>query len=316
MPKLTRDDTLSCSQLPALMGENPWATQNDVMQSLIDGAMGKPRVDAPNEAMEWGNRIESAILAKMADVLGVTDWYSPTEPFYYGQILGASLDGLCTLEEPRTFKNGDHPKIHVMTQSGEITISGTGCLEAKNTKSIGTEEPALYRGPLQLQGQMMCADMQWGAIGTLYQGHDFRLYLYERDPELTAYIEMVAKDVANRMQTFMETGQPDWYDIASNSDANRVWPVAIHDKVTDISMFEDDVSIIVDAKAQITLLEKSISDAELRLKVALENAETGETSHFIVRWPMRQYKATQEKIVPAKEAYTIRQQTLVIKEKK
>jgi len=316
MPKLTRDDTLSCSQLPALMGENPWATPNDVMQALMDGAMGKDRKDIQNEAMEWGNRVESAILAKIADVLGVTDWFSPTEPFYYGHILGASLDGLCNIAEPRTIRNGDIDKVYVMNQSGEITISGTGCLEAKNTKSAGTEEPALYRGPLQLQGQMMCADMQWGAIGTLYQGHDFRLYLYERDPELTAYIEMVAKDVANRMQTYMETGQPDWYDIKSNADANRMWPEAKHEKVADISPFDDDVSIIVDAKANISLLEKSISESELRIKAAMETAETGETQHFIVRWPMRQYKATAEKIIPARESYAVRQQTLSIKEKK
>ncbi|MFI3187230.1 MAG: YqaJ viral recombinase family protein [Methylococcaceae bacterium] len=316
MPKLTRDDTLSCSQLPALMGENPWATPNDVMQALMDGAMGKPRQETPNEAMEWGNRVESAILSKMAEALGATDWFSPTEPFYYGQILGASLDGLCTMDEPLTFRNGDSPKIYVMTRSGEITISGTGCLEAKNTKAVGSDEPALYRGPLQLQGQMMCADMQWGAIGTLHQGHDFRLYLYDRDHELTAYIEMLAKDVASRMQTFMETGQAEWYDIKSNADALRAWPEAKHDKMVDITPFEDDVSVIVDAKAQIALLERSISDAELRIKQAMENAETGETQQFIVRWPMRNYKASPEKIVPAKDAYSVRQQTLVIKEKK
>jgi len=46
----------------------------------------------------------------------------------------------------------------------------------------------------------------------------------------------------------------------------------------------------------------------------LGEAAKGRVGRFEIRWPMRSYKAQPEKIVPAKEAYTIRQTTLAIKE--
>ena len=46
------------------------------------------------------------------------------------------------------------------------------------------------------------------------------------------------------------------------------------------------------------------------------NASVGRTGEWIVQWKMRNYKAQPEKVVPAKDAYTIRSKTLTIKKGK
>jgi hypothetical protein len=46
----------------------------------------------------------------------------------------------------------------------------------------------------------------------------------------------------------------------------------------------------------------------------LGQASKGTVGRFEIRWPMRSYKAQPEKVVPAKDAYSIRQSTLSIKE--
>lgn len=73
-------------------------------------------------------------------------------------------------------------------------------------------------------------------------------------------------------------------------------------------------SIIVDFKNRIKMLEKDIDQAEKKIKLAMGSATKAAGCGFTVSWPMRNYKAQPEKLVPAKDAYTIRQSTLTIKE--
>jgi hypothetical protein len=48
----------------------------------------------------------------------------------------------------------------------------------------------------------------------------------------------------------------------------------------------------------------------------MQTATRAEIGKYQVSWPMRDYKATAERIIPAKKAYSIRQSSLTIKEKK
>jgi hypothetical protein len=71
---------------------------------------------------------------------------------------------------------------------------------------------------------------------------------------------------------------------------------------------------IVDAKNRITAAEKDRSDAEKDLKTMLKTAPKGIAGKYEISWPMRNYAAQAQKIVKAKDAYSIRQSTLAIKE--
>jgi len=46
----------------------------------------------------------------------------------------------------------------------------------------------------------------------------------------------------------------------------------------------------------------------------MKDFSSAQAGRYKVSWPMRHYKASPEKITPAKEAYSIRQSTLTIKE--
>jgi hypothetical protein len=46
----------------------------------------------------------------------------------------------------------------------------------------------------------------------------------------------------------------------------------------------------------------------------MREAPKAKAGPFHIKWPMRHYKAQPERVVPAKEGYSVRQSTLSIKE--
>jgi hypothetical protein len=43
-------------------------------------------------------------------------------------------------------------------------------------------------------------------------------------------------------------------------------------------------------------------------------SEIGRAGRVVIKWPMRHYKAQPERLVAAKEAYSVRQSSLTVKE--
>ena len=73
---------------------------------------------------------------------------------------------------------------------------------------------------------------------------------------------------------------------------------------------------IVEAKQDIKQCEALIDDREKQIKAAMQTATKAEVGRWEVSWPMREYKATQDRVVKGKAAYSVRQSTLTVKEKK
>jgi hypothetical protein len=71
---------------------------------------------------------------------------------------------------------------------------------------------------------------------------------------------------------------------------------------------------ILENKAAIRAAETHLETAEKLIKAQLGQAEKGRAGHYVISWPMRNFKAAAERLVPAKEAYSVRQSTLSIKE--
>ncbi len=67
--------------------------------------------------------------------------------------------------------------------SKPIKLDGLGILEAKLTAQDVEDTPAVYRGVIQLQGQMDIMKAKWGALCVLYRGTTLRIFLYERDED-------------------------------------------------------------------------------------------------------------------------------------
>lgn len=306
---------MSASRLPALLGLSRYQTPNDELQYSINASKGLPREDKQNEAMSWGDRIERLILLETAKRLELLELSTEFDSAFFHKTLplACSLDG---------WAHGRGQKIRTDMDAGiivvgqdEIMLDGYGVLEAKLTAVSPEEMPALYRGPVQLQAQMDIMQAKWGAVCVLYQGTILRIFLFEPHKQTLETIKTAVLEFQNKIEKYKATGEIDYYPPANSKDADRMYPAADEAAVVNLpSRAEQLADQILAANADIKEAEGKRSEAETELKAMLGQASKGTVGRFEIRWPMRSYKATPEKVVPAKEAYSIRQSTLSIKE--
>lgn len=316
MPKLTSDTMLSCSQLPSLFGVSPYSSPNDVLMFCIKSILGEDARTPAGEAADWGNALEPAIIAEMAKRLGISRYEMPDKAFTHVQLpLAASADAIALIDKPIVINHDPSKGIYVV-DGDSIELNGNGVLESKLTRGHPEDVLPLYRGPIQVQGVMMCTGLDWAAIGCLYSGVELRIFLFKPHAETMAQIDNYAIDFQNRLTTFEETGEAQYYPAADSKDANRIWPSAKEEEVQLGIEAEDLVAEIVIAKQKIKELEEDIDMWEKDLKVLMKDYSTAKAGAWTLKWPMRHYKAAPEKITPAKEAYSIRQSTITIKENK
>lgn len=311
--KLTPDTELSCSRLPAVMGYSPYRTPNDELAVSIDAMEGKSRTWEGNEATNWGNTLEPIILQTAAQRLGCS-LEIPTKPFAApnGTKLNASLDGIIKPPGRVTVEHDPAKGIYVIG-ADKIVLDGPGVLESKLTQTAAEDEPAAHRGPLQLQGCMYCAGLQWGAVAVLYRGIELRVFLYEKRLDIVAEIVRAVAEFERRKLA------KDWYPPVSIADAARVYAKA-EDDVPPVDLPDDAADLIMDLltakevmKAAEQTIEATTSALMAMLGNALEGRVTVDDTTYRVRWPMRTYKPQPAKTTPAKEGYTIRMKTLDIK---
>ena len=313
--KLTDDKAMSASRLPGLLGFSRYSTPNDELQYSINAIDGKERPDIGNEAMGWGNTLEPVILQQAVMRLGITDYDTQIGQAYtHSSIpLSCSLDGVGHGTGQEIFPDPDKG-IFVVGQDS-IVLDGPGVLEAKLTKTMPEEVPHLARGPIQLQGQMLVTGHKWGAVCVLYQGIELRVFLFARHPETQNAICQAVNVFESKLIKYKETGAINWYPPASSKELDRIYPTAASKEEVPLDVqAERFAEQIIAAKSAIKEAEASIDTAEKKIKELLGQAEKGRAGRFVISWPMRNYKAAAERLVPAKPAYSVRQSTLSIKE--
>ena len=312
--KVTPDTMLSASRLPAVMGLSRYRSPNEELDYSIRAIRGEEREDIGNEAMAWGNQLEPLILATAAERLQLTDLVAehPEARFHAELPLCCSLDG--TADGRGQVITSDPDKgIYVVGQDS-ITLDGVGVLEAKLTAVAPEEMPALYRGPVQLQAQMDIIQAKWGAVCVLYQGTELRVFLFAPHAQTLAGIAQVATEFQAKLKKVWANGEVDYYPPSSSKDADRMFPTA-NEEVKQLDSYAEELArLIAGGKKKIKTINEDIEKAETELKTLLGNAARGIAGQFQISWPMRSYSATAQRIVPAKEAYSVRQSTLSIKE--
>ena len=312
--KKTPDDIMSASRLPALLGLSRYATPNDELVYSINAIKGNERENKSNESMRWGDKLESMILNEAAERLQLSELATEFDAAFYHQTipLCCSLDGYAD-GRGQIIRTDDDAGIYVIG-ADQIELAGHGVLEAKLTAVSPEEVPALYRGPVQLQAQMDIMQAKWGAVCVLYQGTALRIFLFEPHAQTLATIKAAVLEFQDKLQKFRAHGEIDYYPPANSEDADRMWPVA-EDKVVQLDVEAELLAEkIASAKATITKAEKDRAAAEKDLKTMLGTANQGIAGRFEIKWPMRNYQAQPAKTIPAKDAYTIRQSTLSVKE--
>ena len=316
--KVTPDTMLSASRLPSIMGMSKYNTPNDELETSINAIQGKERPDIGNESMDWGNQLEPLILREAAKRLLLTELViDHDKPFFHISLpLCCSLDGSAQGRGQVIVSDPDNG-IFVVGQDS-ITLDGAGVLEAKLTAMEPEDMPPLWRGPIQLQAQMDIMQAKWGVLATLYKGTQLRLFIFAPHQATLDSIARVTTDFQSRLDNYKETGSIDYYPPQAGEkwpDARGAYPV-IEDTVLLDAEATELAQRIMDNKLQLKILEQSIAADEESIKELMGKSTKGIAGGYTISWPTRSYKAQPEKTVPAKEAYTIRQSTLTIKEAK
>ena len=315
--KLTPNTMLSASRLPAIMGMSKYRSANDELIMSIDAIQGKQPPDISNEAMNWGNKLEPTILMEAANRLGCSQLdYNHEEAYFHDDWpISCSLDGTATGNGEELVSDPERG-IFVVGQES-IRLEGTGVLEAKLTAMDAEDMPPLWRGPLQLQAQMAIYKAQWGAIATLYKGTELRIFVFALHKDTLDTIEKVSKDFQDRLDRFKNTGEIDYYPVQNPKDAARTYSNADDEEPVQLDDYAEElIKLIQENKAKAAKMEAENEQAQTQLMEILKNHKYGIAGKYQVSWPTRSYKAQPAKISPAKEAYTVRQSTLTIKELK
>lgn len=315
--KVTPNTMMSASRLPALMGISKYRSPNDELIATLAAMDGKELEIEGNEAMEWGNKMEPEILKEACLRLGVDNLdLDHQHPYFHASWpLACSLDGAA--DGRGLVVNHDPDRGVYVVGQDSIVLEGRGVLEAKLTAMDVEDVPPLWRGPVQLQAQMDIMEAKWGAVATLYRGTQLRIFLFAPHPATLEAIETAVTDFQRRLDYWRETKTVDYYPPQDSKDANRTWPAVKDEEPMLLGEAEDYWAFKIQmAKHEMSRLEEEIADCEKRIKDVMRDHGVARTDKYEIKWPMRHFKAQPERVVPAKDAYSIRQSTLSIKEKK
>jgi hypothetical protein len=315
--KITNDILPSGSRIPSIMGLSPFRSPNDELAASIDALEGKPRPPFAVEAADWGNTLEPIIIEEAAKRMGIeilelqVDYalsYLEDDEI----ILQCSLDSIWK-GDGRVVTTDPDLGIYVIGAES-VTLNGPGCCESKLTSAMAEDEPPAYRGPLQLQAQMLCAGYTWGVIATLYRGTEMRLYFYQASGNTQAKIIDVCKEFTRRVNS------KSWYPAISPADAVKAYP-RVDGSTAPIELSGESADYarrLIAAKAQAKILDEEIDQLQSKIMDNMATAEEGYIKNpdgsvaARIKWAMRSYKAQPEKVTPAKEARIERSKTLQI----
>lgn len=209
---LMRKTDVTATDAAALFGASPYATPYELFHRK---AGTFETVFEETERMKWGKRLQFAIAAGICEDRG---WkILCADPFLY-------------VRSRRFVGMGASPDYVILCPE-----KGVGLLEIKNVdKFIGldnwNDEEAPVHYEFQLQHQLECAGLSWGAIGGLIGGNEARVFVRDRDEEVGTEIGNRIVDMWRRIRD-SDAYSPDYLKDART--LGRVYLNAIPGKVLD-----------------------------------------------------------------------------------
>ena len=313
--KLTPNNIVSASRVAQLLGLSPYATQNELLAEMINIDEGKlPEPWDGNELTRWGDIHEPAIIKEAAHRLGLVDVVDNfDEPFHHPELpLASSLDGRGT----GTGEVSTDAAQGIFVDGDTLDLTGRRVIiECKTTQAMPEDVLPPWRGPLQNQVQMECADAQYGVVAVLYRGSTLRLWVYQRDERQLEAIHDALTDFEARRAV------GDWYPVVNSDDGNVAFsqvdqaapPLDVED-----AEVQQAIEDLIEAKARKKECDQVIDASQAIIKDYMGNHEQAITEYdgkrYMIKWGMRNIKATPEKITPAKPASQVRSNTLTLKE--
>lgn len=307
--KLSDDRMMSGSRIPVLYcwqyaDGHPYSTPNDELRKSIDAKHGRYESFDIGEPGVVGNLLEPALVENACEELQLPEpILSPPLVDKSNEFFQCSLDGLTTVPCPVTIFASDLVQIDGGLQS--IEIQGPIPIECKCTSDFKRDEIPLQRGPIQLQMQMMAADAKFGILITLYRGIERQIVIYQKNPEIQDRIRQICKDFSDRVDT------ESMYAPVNADDAAKTYTSA--DGEIELAGYDDRVERLLGLRENAKIIEDEIDALQTEIMQEMQDAETARCGRYLVKWPVRHYKAQPEKVSPAKDARSVRLKTLQIK---
>jgi predicted phage-related endonuclease len=309
--KLTKDSMASCSILPIIFNKSPYQTPNEALDRCIRARKGEDvrKGDEQSTIQKMGDKLEPLILQLTAEELGlsnlVTDITTPVQ--HEALPLMGSLDGIAYADNLIIKPDNET----IFTEDGEpICLSGKGVLAPKATAVYPPEDgiPADYRGVLQCKGLMAATNYDWAVVAVLYRSTMLQLYVMRRDFAFERELDTVITDFDRRIAT------EEYYPPTTSSDAARIHAEADPELAYEFSDEDEQLfRTIVHVDEQMKLLQDLKAKATLEIQNKMGKATVGTHDRWQIKWGSKSYKAQPEKIVPAKDAYTVRNKTVQVK---
>jgi len=268
--------------------------------------------------MDWGNTLEETILVQACKRLGLDVKDLTTKhpkPYFHKDLpFACSLDGDVKGNDSMIMTDLD--KGIICVNEDEIRLEGVGIVEAKLTahEVESADQLPLYRGPLQLQMQMDTVGATWGAVCVLYRGTTLRTFVYQRDVDVLAQIHEAINDFQRRLDKYKTNDEIEWYDIKTPSEASSIFDQPDKDEI-EIPEAEHYAEKIIEFRDMIKDLEEQIDLHQIQIMNFMRDNQHAISGRYKISWPVINYKAQPEKIVKAKEARTIRQSKLRIRDR-
>ena len=310
--KLSDDRLMSGSRIPVLYSwliakeGHPYSTPNDELRKSIAAKHGEyERDDTHSEPAYCGNLFEEPIVWDVIEILDLDD-YQLSPPVFTSkdESWQCSMDALVEVHQPIVVSVNDTFEIEGGLSS--ITLDGSIPIEVKTTEAPYTGEVPLWRGPVQLQMQMMAVDAKFGILATVHRGNRRHYKIYRCDPVMQQQIGDLCLEFRDRVES--ET----YYRPVNVDDCSKTHQGGNTDPV-ELNSLADDVARLVQLRQDAKSIESEIEALQTKIMSEMQDHEVAQAGEFTVKWPRRHYKAQPEKVTPAKEERTIRLRTLQIK---
>lgn len=303
--KLTSNLHFSGSTIAGAFGVHPFVSPLQAYNQIKDARAGIESEFKGNIRTMIGSELEDTIIERIVpQVVPVTNIRTGYATAFKHLTLpfAVSIDGTAYADK-LTVKESEA----VRTGGDDIFLDGLGVIECKTTDAYISETcPEHYK--IQLFSQMECVpDARWGMVAIL-KGSMIWIYLFRKEADFGALLEAKVTEFEDRLANDDPPGP------LNSMEANDIYPEATEASIN----LPDEVSNLVAQKLSLESVIKkskeSLDEIDKTLKMRMGEATTGFVGNYRIDWPMRKYKATPEKITPAKPERTIRLSTLKVKE--
>ena len=310
--KLSDDRLMSGSRIPVFYAwliakeSHPYSTPNDELRRSIAAKKGEyVREEAHSEPAYCGNLFEETIARDVCDILELGEpELSPSVFTSQDGSWQCSMDALVQVRQPIVVFAND--TIEIEGDASSITLDGPIPIEVKTTEAPYTGETPLWRGPVQLQMQMMAVDAKYGIVATVHRGNHRHYKIYKCDPVMQQQIGDLALEFRDRVESETYYRPVNVEDCSKTHAGGNPDPVELHS-------LADDVASLIKLQQDAKDIEAEIESLQTKIMSEMQDNEVAHVGEYTVKWPRRHYKAQPEKVTPAKEERTIRLKTLQIK---